>query len=175
MRITTLLLLALLTCMSCGKDDDPEPEPEPKTGNCMTAVINGEEFIAETTTGIFFITEIDYGNAGIVESKNLTIRGTIPSFTSNIRTIDLLFSCAEFETNLDVENSDEDCGIGMSYNSTNLTDPNGVIVVPAQQGVIIVESLTEDRIRGTFTFSGIDQNSTEYTITEGFFDTTISQ
>lgn len=173
MKLLHLLLLPLLFCVACGNDDEPEPEKE---GNCLTATIDGEEFEAETTTGVFTVTEIEYGDSDIVqETKVLTITGTIPSLTSETRTIALNFACSELTSDLDVVDTDEDCGVGMSYSITSFTDPNGSLIVTAASGGITVEELTDDSIRGTFSFSGEDQDGTSYSITEGFFDTSIVQ
>lgn len=168
MRLASLLLLSILLCFSCGNDDEPAKE-----GNCMTAVINGEEFTAESTTGTFNIITIEYNNLGTQETKVLTIIGTIPSITGVTKTITLNFACSEFEANLDVATSDADCGVGLSYNETSFTNPNDAIAVMAFSGAINIEEATDDKIRGTFSFSGEDQNGVAYNITDGFFDTTI--
>jgi len=169
MRLASLLLLSLLLCISCGKDDEP-----PKEGNCLTAVVDGEEFTAETTTGSFITTTIDYENLGSQETKLLTIIGTIPSLTGDTKTINLVFACSEFTSDLDLVDADSDCGIGMNYQVTSFTNPNSSTVVTALTGAVNVEEATDDKIRGTFTFSGEDQNGTSYSITDGFFDTTIN-
>ena len=155
--------------MSCGDDDDME-----KVGNCLTAVIDGEEFTAESTTGTFVNTTIDYENLGLQETKLLTINGTIPSLTGDTKIINLIFACSEFTSDLDYVDSDEDCGIGMSYQITSFTNPNSSLVITAISGGINVEEATDDKIKGTFNFSGEDQNGTSYVITNGFFDTTIN-
>lgn len=170
MRIASLLLLTLLLCISCGKDDEPQKE-----GNCMTATIDGDDFTAETTTGTFVTTNIDYENLGNQETRILTITGIIPSLTGDTETITLVFACSEFESDLDFVDSDSDCGIGMNYQITSFTNPNSSLVVTAITGGINVEEVTDDKITGTFTFSGEDQNGTAYSITNGFFDTTIEQ
>ncbi len=168
MRIASLLLLTLLLCFSCGKDDEPQKE-----GNCMTATIDGDDFTAESTTGTFITTNIDYENLGIQETRILTINGTIPSLTGDTKTITLAFACSEFTSDLDLVDSDSDCGIGMNYQVASFTDPNSSVVITASTGAVNVEEVTDDKIKGTFTFSGEDQNGTAYTITNGFFDTTI--
>ena len=169
MRLASLLLLTLLLCVSCGNDDEPEKE-----GNCMTAVIDGSDFSAESTTGAFINTTIDYGTAGEVETKILTITGTIPDLTTTTKTITLIFGCSEFTSDLNFVDTDSDCGVGMSYQITDFTDPNASLVIMGMEGGINVEEVTEDKIKGTFTFKGEDQNGTSYNITNGFFDTTIN-
>jgi len=169
MRLASLFLLALLVCVSCGKDDEPQKE-----GNCLTANINGVEFTAETTVGTFVITEIDYENLGIQETKLLSIIGTVPSLTGETKTVNLAFACSELTSDLDYVDSDSDCGIGMNYQITSFTNPNGSTVVVATEGAINIEEVTEDKIKGTFTFKGEDQNGVVYNITNGFFDTTIN-
>jgi len=170
MRLATLLLLSLLLCMSCGDDDEPLKE-----GNCLTAVIDGEDFTAETTTGTFIVTNIEYENLGNQETRLLTILGVIPGLTTDTRTIQLVFACSEFTSDLDVVDSDADCGIAISYNVTSITNPTSSVVVMATDGAINVESATDDQIRGTFSFTGEDQNGVAYSITDGFFDTSIVQ
>ncbi|MFK7771410.1 MAG: hypothetical protein AB8F94_04690 [Saprospiraceae bacterium] len=171
MRLASLMLLTLLLCFSCGKDDsDPEKE-----GNCLTATIDGDDFTAESTTATFITTNIEYENLGIQETRLLTITGTIPSLTGNTETITLAFACSEFSSDLDYVDSDSDCGIAMSYNITSFTDPNSSLVISSSTGAINVEEVTDEKIRGTFTFNGEDQNGGAYVITNGFFDTTIEQ
>jgi hypothetical protein len=156
--------------MSCGDDDDMQ-----KVGNCMTAEIDGADFTAETTTGTFVTTNIDYENLGDQETRILTITGIIPSLTGDTETITLVFACSEFSSDLDYVDSDADCGIGMNYQITSFTDPNSSLVITANEGAVNVEEVTDDKITGTFTFKGEDQNGTAYNITNGFFDTTIIQ
>ncbi len=170
MRLATLMLLTVLLCFSCGKDNDVEKE-----GNCLNAVIDGEDFTAETTTGTFTITNIDYENLGNQETRLLTIIGTIPDLSGDTKTITLVFACSEFTSDLDYVESDADCGIGMNYQVTSFSNPAGSIAVVATEGSINVEEVTDSKIRGTFTFKGEDQNGTMYNITDGFFDTTIEQ
>lgn len=169
MKCSILLLFPVLILMSCGGGDD---EPQ-KVGNCLTAVIDGEDFTAETTTGTFIITNIDYETLGNQETRLLTINGTIPSLTGDTRTISLSFACSEFTSDLDFVESDSDCGIAMNYSIQSFTNPAGAIAVSATTGSINVEELTDTHIKGTFVFSGEDQNGVIYNITEGFFDTTI--
>ena len=142
----------------------------------MTATINGEDFTAETTTGVFTIINVEFGSLGVQETKNLTITGTIPSLTNAVETITLIFACSEFTSDLNIVDTDSDCGIGMNYTSQSLLDPNNSTVVMAiDDGQINVEEVTEERIRGTFSFSGEDQNGSTINITNGFFDTSILQ
>jgi len=171
MRLFTLLFLALFigTVTSCGGDDEVQKE-----GNCMTATVDGAAFTATTTTATALTTTIEWGSNLDQETKILTIIGTIPSLTSETETITLTFGCSELTSDLDYVDTDEECGIGMSYNLTSLTDPNASIVVNSTAGNIQVEEVSAEKIKGTFTFSGADQNGTEYTITDGFFDTTIN-
>lgn len=168
MRLASLLLLSIFLCFSCGNDDEPEKE-----GNCLTAEINGEEFTAQTTTGSFNVITIDYGNIGTQETRVLTIIGTIPSLSETTNTITLSFACSEFESNLDVVTSDADCGISLDYTEQSISNPSSSIVVTASTGAINIEEVTDDKIKGTFSFSGEDQNGAPYNITNGFFDTTI--
>lgn len=167
MRLMTLLFLTLTIGMSCG-DDDVQ-----KTGNCMTAVINGQEFTAETTVATFIVANIEYENLGNQESRLLTIIGTIPDLASDTKTITLSFGCAEFTSDLDYQDSDIDCGIGMDYQVSNFLNPISSLAITTTAGSINVEEVTADKIRGTFTFEGEDQNGTMYSIVDGFFDTTI--
>ena len=169
MRLVTLFLLSLLLfTTSCGDDEDIQKE-----GNCLTAVVNGEDFTAESTTGVFNIINIEFENLGEQETRLLTITGTIPSLTGNTETITITFACSEFTSTLDVVDSDSDCGIGMNYQLTSFTDPNSSMVVTATSGTVNIEDDTNDRIRGTFTFTGDDQNGASFSITNGFFDTTV--
>ncbi len=171
MRLITLFFLTLILCTSCGGDDDEIQ----KEGNCLTAVINGEDFTAESTTGVFNIIDVNWEGLGDQETKLLTITGSIPSLTAETRTITLTFACSEFTSTLDYVDSSSDCGISMDYSVLNIADPNSSFAVPVTTGAINVEELTDDRIRGTFTFSGLDPDGTEYNFTNGFFDTTIIQ
>jgi hypothetical protein len=168
MRLVNLLLLSLLLCMSCGDDDDMQ-----KLGNCMTAEIDGADFTAETTTGTFVTTNIDYENLGDQETRILTITGVIPSLTGDTETITLVFACSEFSSNLDYVDSDADCGIGMNFQITSFTNPNSSQVITAAAGAINIEEVTDEKIKGTFNFTGEDQNGVAYSIANGFFDTTI--
>lgn len=174
MRLATTLLLALLLLVSCGKDDET-PAEEPKTGNCLTAVINGEEFTAQTTIGTAVTTTIDYETLGTQETRLLTIIGTIPNLSGDTKSINIIFACSEFTSDLDLVNSDSDCGVGMNYQVTSFNDPNSSIVAAAiDEGTINIQEVTNEKIKGTFTFKGEDQNGTAYNITNGFFDTTIN-
>jgi len=168
MRLATLLLLAILLCTSCGGDDDP------KEGNCLTATINGEEFVAETTTGTAITTTVNWGGLGDQETQSLTIIGTIPSVTGDTRTISLVFACSEFTSELDYVDTDAACGVGMDYSVTSFLDPNSSTATIATAGTISIEEVSADHIKGTFTFSGEDQNGVTYNITDGFFDTDIN-
>lgn len=169
MKIVNLLFLTLLLCVSCGSDDD---EME-KIGNCLNAEINGTEFVAETTTGIFTDIEIDYENLGVQQTKLLTITGVIPSLTGETKTVTLVFACSELSSTLDYVDTDADCGIGLNYSITNFIDPNSSIAIPATTGIINIQEVSDTQIKGTFHFSGEDQNGTAYEITNGFFDTSI--
>ncbi|MEM6966117.1 MAG: hypothetical protein AAF573_15230 [Bacteroidota bacterium] len=170
MRLVTLLLLSILLLASCGNDDEPDKE-----GNCLTAVINGEDFVGESVTGVFVETTIEYENLGTQNTRILTITGTIPSLGGETKTIMLTFACGELQSELDYVDTDEDCGVGMSYSITEFLNPNGAIVVMPMTGLIVVQELSADRIKGTFTFSGEDQNGDPYNFTDGFFDTEIIQ
>lgn len=171
MKLYNVILLALLVCLSCGKDDDEIQ----KEGNCLTAVINGEDFTAESTIGIFSKINIDYENQGNQETRLLTINGTIPGITEDTKIITLTFACTEFASELDYLQSDPDCGIDMRYQITSFINPNSSEIIVGTEGGINVEEVTDNKIRGTFTFKGESQNGTNYNITNGFFDTTIAQ
>lgn len=172
MRILTLLLLSLsFAFMSCGDDDDETP----KTGNCLTAVVNGENFEAETTTGIASTITIEYDNLGEQETRTLIITGTIPDLTGTTKTISLSFACAEFTSELNTVDIDSDCGLSLDYTVMSITNPADNIAVVETMGVVNVQEVSSDRIKGTFSFSGEDQNGNAYTVTDGFFDTSITQ
>ena len=168
MRLASLLMMAILLCLSCSKDNE-----EQKEENCLTAVINGDAFTAEATTGTSIAIMVDYEDLGVQSSDFLTINGTILDLSGSTTSIVLTFACSEFTSELDIINSDGACGISMNYQSLAVSDPSASIAVLASEGIINVEELTEERIRGTFSFKGEDANGNAYDITDGFFDTTI--
>lgn len=169
MRLANLMLLTLLLCMSCGNDDELQKE-----GNCLTAKINGEDFTAETTVGTFNIINIEYGTSATQETRMLNIIGTVPSVTGDTKTITLNFACSEFTSELNIVETDSDCGIFLNYQNSSFTDPNAAFVVMAEDnGIVNIEEVSDEKIKGTFSFSGEDQDGNVYNITNGFFDTTI--
>ena len=168
MRFTFLLVLSAIVFFSC----DPEEE---KTGNCLTAEINGVEFEATTTSGTAVTTTVDWNGEIDQETDLLTIIGTIASLTENTETVTLTFACSELTSDLDFVQNGQECGIGMTYQLVSFSDPTAAVVVMANDGSISINSLTEDSISGTFSFSGEGNDGNEYTITNGFFDTTINK
>lgn len=171
MRLFSLLLVVLLFCAACKKDDDEVQ----KEGNCLTATIDGEAFEAETTTGTFITKTVDYEDRLSQETRLLTINGIIAGLTSDTEIITLTFACSEFSSKLDIVNTDPDCGIIMSYQTTNILNPASSKIIFGMEGEINVEEETEDRIRATFNFKGEDQDGNTVSISDGFFDTTISR
>jgi len=161
----------LSTTTSCGGDEDVTPDKE---GNCMTAKIDGADFTATTATATAVDTTIEWNGSTDQETQILTIIGTIPSLTANTQTITLSFACSQLVSDLDYVDTDQSCGISMVYNVTNFWDPNSAIVMEATTGNIQIAEVSDAKIKGTFNFTGSDQNGTEYTITDGFFDTTIN-
>lgn len=170
MRITLLFLLFASVIMSCDQEEEMQKE-----GNCLTAVINGEEFTAESTTGTFFIATIDYEGLGVQETRILTILGTIVDLSGSTESITLSFGCSEFTPELNIADIDSDCGMSMEYSNLSFSNPNGSIAIEAVDGTINIEELTEGRISGTFAFSGEGQDGQTYNVTNGFFDTTINE
>ncbi len=146
-----------------------------KEGNCLTAVINGEEFTAETTTGTFSISSVNYEGLGVQETRILTILGNIVDLSGGTESITLSFGCTEFDPELNIAKLDSGCGMSMTYSDFSFSNPNGSIVVEAVDGIVDIEELTEGKIRGTFFFSGEDQDGQTYNVTDGFFETTINE
>lgn len=169
-----MFLVTVLIFTSCGGDDDSNPTPTPEE-NSMTATINGESFTAETTTANFAIVDVDFEDSGIVqESRLLTITGIIPSLTGETETLSLTFSCVEFSTELDLSETSTSCGIGLSYQVSSFLNPTATSVL-GTEGVIIIQEISDDYIKGTFSFSGVGSDEMDYNITNGTFSSTINQ
>lgn len=147
---------------SCGKEDEKE-------GNCLTAVINGVEFEADATTCFASAITIDYEGEGQLETSMLTINGTITSLTGDTEIISITFACADLTSELDTE-SDPDCGLGFGYTVTNLTSATQV---QTENGLVLIEELTDDFIKGTFSFSDDNNLGNLVEVTEGFFSSEI--
>ena len=169
MRFTFLLALCTLVFFSC------QPMEEEKEGNCLTAVINGAEFEAETTSATATDTVVDWGGQTNQETDLLTIIGVIPNLAGDTETVTITFACSELTSDLDFVEDGQTCGIAMTYQLVSFSDPTAAVIVMAANGSVSIESLSEDRISGTFSFSGEGNDGMTYDVTNGFFDTTINK
>lgn len=172
MKLFNLLLVLLLFCTACGDDEDKKASLC-EGDNCLTAVIDGEDFVAETTTGAFVVTNIEYEDLGNQETRLLTINGVIASLSGDTEIITLTFACSEFTSDLDYVNTDTDCGIDMRYQVASFFDPTSSQIIYGTSGNINIEDVSDNRIRGTFTFKGENSSGAVFNITDGFFDTSI--
>ena len=183
MRFYPLIFLSVLLFSACSQDDTVAPDPEEEqeeeiipsdcVEGCMTALIDGTEFEAAVTTAVQ--TEITLLLNSIPFTTNqLQITGTIPGLFSETKTITLLFACSELGFALSLDETNPECGLDLQYSEVSFLDPEGAVFVYANSGEILIEELDDQRIKGTFSFSGVDNNELEYTITEGTFDVPIN-
>lgn len=179
MKFYPLIFLSLLIFSACSQDDTMVPEPEEEQEEeiipseceegCMTAMVDGNDFEATVTTAV--LTEITLVIDSIPFTSNqLHITGTIPGIFSETKTITLLFACSELGTALSLDDTNPECGLDFQYSEVSFLDPTGAVFVVATSGEVLIESMDDQRIKGTFSFSGIDSDDVEYTITEGAFD-----
>jgi hypothetical protein len=161
MKYFTLLFMVGLFFVSCGEKE--------KTGNCLTATIDGVEFEADVTSCLATAITIDYESQGQLETSMLTINGTIANVSGETETISITFACGEFISEIDTE-SDPDCALGFGY---TVASPTSATQVQTENGLVLIEELTDDFIKGTFSFSDDNNLGNLVEVTEGFYSTEI--
>ena len=142
---------------------------------CLSAVINGELFVAETTTAVKSNIIVENPNSGVdFQSEQLDILGVIPSI-SLTKSLNIKFACTEFGFDLSLDNTPSDCGLFFSYSEVGFANPFEPLFVFGETGVVVIESYDGEYIKGTFSFTGIDDDGEEYTITDGVFEAPVAQ
>jgi len=183
MRFYPLILLSLLLFSACSQDDSMVPEQEEEQEEetnpteceegCMTALINDTEFEASVTTAVaseitFLIDSVPF------TSNQLQITGTIPGLFTETKTISLLFACSELGFALSLDDTNPECGLDFQYSEVSFLDPSSSLFIVASSGEVVIEEFDDQRIKGTFSFSGVDENDVEYNLTNGAFDAAIN-
>lgn len=182
LRSTFLILLLALCGVACGDDDDA------KTGNCLEANIEGDFTGSDVTvTQASFTIELDTLNVeelGINSSDSLFVGDELTlnqliiagsQGESEVEVLTVQFGCFEVVDQLESgSQTAEDCGLAISYVVTNPTNPFATTSATSTDVSITVESLTEDRLRATFTATlvgtDLNGNTLEYNLTDGLLD-----
>jgi len=180
MRFFTLIFLSLVLFSACSQDeniipdetvipDETDPNDSECAAGCMTALVNGAEFEAVTTTATLTSFPIILDTTSF-ETSQLFITGTIPSVFGANKTISLVFACSELGFAISLSEISPECGLDFQYGELSFLDPTATLTVLATDGNLLIEEFDNGRIKGTFNFVGEDENGVEFSITDGTFD-----
>jgi len=155
-RLLPICACLVLCLFSCGKDD-----VAPSDENHLTTFIDGVEFSADAEFAAAFEDEED-NELVILGSEDLNL----PNARSVFFRLNGLGEVGTYELGLDLD--------GHGFYEIESID-GWYTFEPGGTGTLEITSITEERVKGTFFFTGLNEDGNSLSFTNGSFDVDIRE